>query len=172
MSIRIQEIIVEDLLSRDDHFYFGTRGGGDYQPFWLLKKFNEEGYPVMVVNYKFISQEDHGKIEKLLGVKFEPCSEMWYGEPKESLCWTPNKDQIGSVMEHIYNYGWTVKRAVDLPALKDVNACCPRCANRNRNGQSVSNECKYCADVPEWALKLEDLGLAHMVLDGGWKWEI
>lgn len=172
MSIRTQEIVVEDLLSRDnlfDHWFdLGT------QKYRLLKRFNEVGYPVIVVvsSNSPISQEDHKKLEEKLGVKFESYLEKGLKYPRELLRWTPDEGQIGFVMEYIYEYGWGLESASPRPALKNVNACCPRCADRNRNGQSVSNECKYCADVPDWALKLEELGLAHMVLDGGWKWKI
>lgn len=173
MSIRIQEIVVEDLLSRDnlfDHWFdLGT------QKYRLLKRFNEAGYPVIIVvsSNSPIPQNDHEKLEKTLGVKLERYLEEWFSEPKELLRWTPDEDQIGFVMEYIFEFGWGLESAFPRPALKDVSACCPRCAE-----VGAHNECKYCADPPAWALKLRDLGLAHMSLgDGfsspsGWHWSI
>ncbi len=124
MSVRIQKIIVEDLLSREGWFDLGT------QKYRLLKRFNENGYPVIVVVFSNspVPQEDHEKIEKMLGVKFESYLEKSLFNPRELLRWTPDRDQIGLVMKHIFEYGWGVEKAVDLPALKDVSACCPRCA--------------------------------------------
>lgn len=130
----------------------------------LEQTFDERGYPIVLASPAeddaVFSTSKAKKLCKRTGRTFEVVNERL-------LRWNPSEEEISEVMSHIYVNGWGGR-----VSLSGANACCPRCADRNRNGQSVSDECKYCADVPDWALKLEELGLAYMVLDGGWHWEI